>query len=162
MVITFGDEDAAREAFATVQQLHKAALMRLAAAVLIEIAKDGHLQLETTAHDPVTPLDLTQSAAFGLILGSILTTPQFGFATGGTLDAVFAEHEQRDDNVDQKFREQISKALRPGRLVVALYATEVANDEIARQLHPLGGDLFTIDLSSDDEALLAEAVGVKD
>jgi len=125
MVITFDDEDRAREAFAAVQQLHQTALMRLASAALIDIAKDGHLRLETTPHDPVTPLNLTQAAAFGLILGSILTTPQFGFATGGTLDAVFAKHEQRDDSVSQKFRDEVSKALRPGNWAGGLYGSEV-------------------------------------
>lgn len=161
IVVTFDSGERAREAFEKVQQLHQAVLLNLTSAALIEIAKDGHLRLETTPHDPVAPLELTQAAAFGLMLGSILTTPQFGFATGGTLGAVMAKHEQRDDSVDQKFRDHLSKALRPGHWAVAVYATEVANDEVSRQLEPIGGTLFSLDLTAEDEAALAEAVGVE-
>jgi len=161
ILVSFDDEDSARSAFGTVQDLHQHALMRIVGAALVDIAKDGHLTMETTAHDPVTPLNMTEAAAFGLIVGSVLSTPQFGFAVSGTLGAVLEKHEQRDDTVDQKFREQISKAIRPGHWAVVVYAGEVANDEVARQLRPFGGDLFTVDFDADDESSLAREVGVE-
>lgn len=160
ILLSFDNEEPARLAFTAVQELHQSALMRIAGAALVDVGKDGHLSMETTARDPVTPLNMTESAAFGLILGSVLSTPQFGFATGGTLGAVLEKHEQGDDTVDQKLREQISKAIRPGSWAIVVYASEVADDEVSRQLHEFRGDIFTIDLDGRDEADLACEVGV--
>jgi uncharacterized membrane protein len=160
ILVSFGDEPPARQAFSKIQELHQMSLMRLAGAALVDIAKDGHLLMETTPHDPVTPLDMTQAAGFAMLLGSILSTPQFGFAVSGTIGAVFEKHEQRDDSVDQKFRDQVSQAMRPGHWAIVIYASEVANDEVSRQLEPFGGEQFTVNLDSDDEAELAREVGV--
>jgi uncharacterized membrane protein len=161
ILLSLEDEKSARNAFGTVQELHQSALMRIAGAALVDIGKDGHLLMETTAHDPVTPLDMTESAVFGLVLGSILCTPQFGFAVGGTLAAVIEKHEQQDDTVDQLFRDQISKAVRPGRWAIIVYASEVADDEVKRQLQSSRGEFFSIDLDEEDEAKLAREVGIE-
>jgi uncharacterized membrane protein len=154
-------EKSARGAFEAIQALRQSALMRIAGAALVDIGKDGHLIVETTARDPVTPVNMTESAVFGIILGSVLSTPQFGFAVGGTLGAVLEKHEQRDDTVDQKFREQISKAIRPGSWAIVVYASEVADDEVSRQLQEFRGEFFSVDFDADDEADLAREVGVE-
>jgi uncharacterized membrane protein len=161
ILLRFDREKAARRAFQAIQDLHQSALMRIAGAALVDVGKDGHLSMETTAHDPVTPLHMTESAAFGLILGSVLSTPQFGFAVGGTLAAVLEKHEQRDDSVDQRFRDQISQAIRPGCWAIVVYASEVAEGEVSRQLQEFHGELFGIDFDAEDEAELAREVGVE-
>jgi uncharacterized membrane protein len=160
ILIGLDDEENARGAFTKIQELHQIALLNLTGAALVAVAKDGHMDVTTTAHDPIAPIGMAQSAAFGLILGSVLTTPLFGFAVGGTLGAVFEKHEQSDSTLDQKFRQQTSKALKPGHWAVVAYATQVADAELARQLESFGGTLISSEITDEEEAQLANEVGV--
>lgn len=161
LIISFDDPDDATAAFDKILEIHSIALLRLTGAAWISIARDGHLELRTAPHDPTTPLVAAESAAFGQILGSLLTTPVAGFAVGGTLGAVFETMESRDDTVDDDLRKRIGKALRPGKWAVAAYATEVATGEVGRQLEPFGGQLITVEINDAAQTQLAREAGIE-
>ncbi|WP_426520673.1 DUF1269 domain-containing protein [Diaminobutyricibacter sp. McL0618] len=161
MIFGFDKEADATVAFDKVLELHRIALLRLADAAWIAVGRDGHIELRSAPHDPAAPLDVTEAAAFGQILGALVTTPVAGFAVGGTIGAVFETMESSDDTVDGDVRKQIAKALRPGRWAVVVYATQVALGEVRKQFDTMGGTLVTLEIGESAQAELARDGGVE-
>ncbi len=161
IIFGFDDEADATAGFEKILELHRIALLRLADAAWIAVGRDGHIDLRSAPHDPAAPLDATEAAAFGQILGSLVTTPIAGFAVGGTIGAVFETMENTDDTVDGDVRKQIAKALRPGRWAVVAYATQVALGEVRRQFEELRGTVLALDIDKTAQAELARQGGVE-
>jgi uncharacterized membrane protein len=161
MIFGFGSEADATTAFDKILELHRIALLRLTDAAWIAVGRDGHIDLRSAPHDPAAPLDLTEAAAFGQLLGAIITAPVAGFAVGGTVGAYFEAMESEDDTVDDDIRKQITKALRPGRWAVVAYATEVALGEVRKQFGELGGSLVAVEIDDRTQAELARQSGVE-
>ncbi|NEN06734.1 DUF1269 domain-containing protein [Diaminobutyricibacter tongyongensis] len=161
IILSFDKEAEATAAFDKVLELHRIALMRLADAAWIAVGKDGHIELKTAPHDPAAPLDATEGAAFGQILGALVTAPIEGFAVGGTIGAIFKAMETSDDTVDEDIRKQITKALRPGAWAVVAYATQVALGEIRRQFSESDGSLIAVELDGTAQADLARDGGIE-
>ena len=161
MIFGFDKEADATTAFDNVLELHRIALLRLADAAWIAVGRDGHIELKSAPHDPAAPLDVTEAAAFGQILGAVVTTPVAGFAVGGTIGAVFETMENTDDTVDGDVRKQIAKALRPGKWAVVAYATQVALGEVRKQFDGLGGTLVALEISDSTQTELARNGGVE-
>ncbi|WP_345764229.1 DUF1269 domain-containing protein [Diaminobutyricibacter sp. McL0608] len=160
MIFGFDREADASAAFDKILELHRIALLRLADAAWIAVGRDGHIELRSAPHDPTAPLDLTEAAAFGQILGALVTAPVAGFAVGGTIGALFESMETTDDSVDDDIRKQITKALRPGHWAVAAYATEVALGEVRKQFSEAGGSLVAVEIDEQSQADLARESGV--
>ncbi len=161
MVFGFDKEAEATAAFDQILEMHRVALLRLADAVWIAVGRDGHFELKSAPHDPAAPLDASEAAAFGQVLGALVTTPVVGFAVGGTIGAAFETMETSDDTVDGDLRKQIARALRPGKWAVVAYATQVALGEVRKQFDGQGGSLVAVEISDATQAELARDGGVE-
>jgi uncharacterized membrane protein len=161
IIFSFDNEAEASEAFDKIVELHRIALLRLAGAAWVAVGRDGHIELKSAPHDPAAPLDAAEGAAFGQLLGALVTAPIEGFAVGGTIGAVFATMESSDDTVDGDIRKQITKALRPGAWALVAYATQVALGEVRRQFAELGGSMVAVELDDTAQAALARDGGVE-
>jgi uncharacterized membrane protein len=161
IIFSFDKEADATAAFDKILELHRIALLRLTDAAWIAVGRDGHIELRSAPHDPAAPLDAAEGAAFGQILGALVTSPIAGFAVGGTIGAVFETLENTDDTVAGDVRKQITKALRPGGWAVVAYGTQVALGEVRRQFEELGGSMVAVDLDDATQAELARDGGVE-
>lgn len=161
IIFSFDKEAEATAAFEKILELHRIAILRLTGAALIAVGKDGHIELRSAPHDPAAPLDATEGAAFGQVLGALVTAPIEGFAEGGTIGAVFQTLETSDDTVDADIRKQITKALHPGGWAVVAYATQVALGEIRRQFEESTASMIAVELDDTAQAELARDGGVE-
>jgi uncharacterized membrane protein len=157
---TFDDAETARGAFDRLGELHGVALLRLTGLVLVEVAKDGHLEMTTAPHDPAAPESEAAAAAFAQILGSLLATPLIGSKVGGTVDAVVDRIAENADTPERALRKNVASILKPGKWSVVGYANEVAESALRTELGDQASAFSFWHIDEHEEASLAEDAGV--
>jgi|SoiMethySBSTD1v2_1073268.scaffolds.fasta_scaffold729004_1 uncharacterized membrane protein len=159
MIFDFADQGRAQAAYERIQELDRAALLTLVGAALLTVDTAGQVIMTKASYGKADRTRVVQSAAFGLILGSLALAPVLGFAAGGVIGTIFTAHEERDGSVDARFRKRVTDMMKPGHWVLAVYAVEVAVDEFAQQLDSFGGTRLVAALSPADDTALAQVLG---
>lgn len=162
IILDFAEQGDAQSAYERIHELNGAAVLTLVGAALIAVDAAGQVVMTKASFGKADKARAVQSAAFGLILGSLVLAPVLGFAAGGVIGDVFTAQEKNDDHGDPKFRRRVTESVRSGHWIVALYAVEVAHDELARQLASFGGTMFISRLSAEDDLALAAVLGAQE
>ncbi|GAA3861400.1 hypothetical protein GCM10022381_02180 [Leifsonia kafniensis] len=162
IIVDFSDQDQAQAAYERIHELNGAALLTLVGAAVLTVDDADQVVMTKASYGKLDRVRAVQSAAFGLILGSLALAPVLGFAAGGIIGDVFKAHEKNDDLVDSKFRRRATEAVKHGHWALALYAIEIAEGEFARQLEPFGGSMLVSALSPDDDLALAQVLGAEE
>lgn len=159
IIFSFTDQDQAQGAYERIQELNDAAVLTLVGAAMLSVDGAGEVVMTKASFGKADRARAVQSAAFGLILGSLALAPVLGFAAGGVIGDVFEAREKHDDQVDSKFRRRVTESMKLRHWALALYAVEVAEGELGRQLQPFGGTMLVSRLSAEDDLALAQVLG---
>jgi uncharacterized membrane protein len=157
---TFDDEETSRHVFDRFQRMHDTALLNLTGLVLIYVARDGHLEVTTSPHDPVAPERERDVVSFSQILGALLAAPLLGATVGGTTEAV-ADKVTRSDLSARGLRKHAGKILAPGKWAVVGYASQVAERAIRTDLQKDAPDLAFWEIEDATADTMSSDAGVQ-
>ena len=159
IVLAYDDEERAKDALATAEDLRREGVITLESASVVRRRADG--AVEFSEKGDVSDRWATAGGAFwGLILGAALAAPVVGIGLGAAVGALAAR--RSDLGIDDDFQRQIGEKLSPGRAAVVLLASATYREAAIREASRLGGELVTTDLPPDVEDRLRRAVASAD
>ena len=154
VVITFDDENGAREAVHALRNIEKAGRLNIEDSAVIRRDEDGKIHVDNQASGAVKG-GATIGGVLGLIIGGILF-PIGGLILGAVGGAAVGK--MMDTGVDKKFVQDVSDSLQPGSS--ALFVTSTGGDPAAvvAALHQFKGTVYHTNLSSEAEQSLRSAL----
>ena len=151
VVIGYEDEDAARNAYAEVQELHRQFVVQLSGLAIITVDTEGRSHVDTPGR--IVGASAASGAMFGMLFGLLFLSPAIGALIGGAMGALVGQLNKT--GVNNSFRDQVREILTPGHTVVVIMATKITDDKFAAAMRPFGGQILHTSLSADDERELA-------
>jgi uncharacterized membrane protein len=154
VVITFDDENGAREAVHALRNIEKAGRLNIEDSAVIRRDEDGKIHVDNQASGAVKG-GATIGGVLGLIIGGILF-PIGGLILGAVGGAAVGK--MMDTGVDKKFVQDVSNSLQPGSS--ALFVTSTGGDPAAvvSAFKPFKGTVYHTNLSSETEQSLRSAL----
>lgn len=154
VVMTFDNEDDARNAAEALHNLEKAGRLNIEDSAVIRRDPDGKLHVDNRVSGAVKG-GAAIGGILGLLVGSIIF-PIGGLILGAAGGALVGK--SLDTGVDKKFVEDVSNSLQPGNS--ALFITSTGGDPAAvvAALKPFTGTLYHTNLSSEAEDTLRAAL----
>jgi uncharacterized membrane protein len=154
VVLTFDDENEAREAANALRNIEKAGRLNIEDTAVIHRGADGKIHVDNQVSGAVKG-GAAIGGILGLIIGGIL------FPIGGLVLGVAggaAVGKMMDTGVDKKFVQDVSNSLQPGSS--ALFVTSTGGDPAAvvAALHQFKGTVYHTNLSSEAEQSLRSAL----
>ncbi|MDF3040242.1 MAG: Membrane protein of uknown function [Thermomicrobiales bacterium] len=154
VVLTFDDENAAREAANALHSIEKAGRLNIEDTAVIRRDMDGKIHVDNQVSGAVKG-GAAIGGVLGLIIGGILF-PIGGLILGAAGGAAVGK--MMDTGVDKKFVQDVSDSLQPGGS--ALFVTSTGGDPAAvvAALQPFKGTVYHTNLSSEAEQSLRSAL----
>jgi uncharacterized membrane protein len=154
VVLTFDEENEAREAANALHNIEKAGRLNIEDSAVIRRDPDGKIHVDNQVSGAVKG-GAAIGGILGLIIGGLL------FPIGGLILGVAggaAVGKMMDTGVDKKFVEDVSNSLKPGGS--ALFVTSTGGDPAAvvAALKPFKGTVYHTTLSSEAEQSLRDAL----
>jgi uncharacterized membrane protein len=149
IVIAFDNMTEAQQVADSFKELSKGGGIRLTDMRVVTKDADGRLQAHDEAGHPVA-----WSALGGGVLGGLLffLMPVLGIAIGALAGGAIAK--SLDLDIDKKFIQDVSEALKPNTSAVFIQAAEGNQAAILSALKPYKGTLIQTNLSTDMEEQL--------
>ena len=148
IVITFDNDDEARNAYDKVLNLQEDLVLELAGLALVKVDASGKTQVETP-HSGDLKAGVGRGALFGALLGLLFFVPFLGLAVGGALGALFAHLDKSPVNAE--FRDRIHAAVTAGKSAVVVYASTIDEDAFTEGMRPFGGTSVRTTISEEEE-----------
>ncbi|MER8232649.1 DUF1269 domain-containing protein [Streptomyces sp. NPDC094049] len=152
IVIGYDDHQVAEEALATVKDLERDHVVRLAGLAVVSRDAEGETHVDTSRR--VVGATAATGALWGTVFGILFLLPGVGLLTGAALGGLVGRLAQ--SGVDDRFREQVDALLGPGTAAVVIMASKVTEDKFTAAMRPHGGTVLKTSLSDEDERDLAE------
>ena len=154
VVITFDEENEAREAVHALRNIEKAGRLNIEDTAVIRRDEDGKIHVDNQVSGAVKG-GAAIGGILGLIIGGILF-PIGGLILGAVGGAAVGK--MMDTGVDKKFVQDVSNSLQPGGS--ALFVTSTGGDPAAvvSALKPFKGTVYHTNLSSEAEQSLRSAL----
>jgi uncharacterized membrane protein len=154
VVLTFDDENEAREAATALRNIEKAGRLNIEDTAVIRRAADGKIHVDNQASGAVKG-GAAIGGMLGLIIGGIL------FPIGGLILGVAggaAVGRMMETGVDKKFVEDVSNSLEPGSSALFVTATGGDPAAVVAALSQFHGTVYHTTLSSEAEETLRNAL----
>ena len=154
VVLTFDDENEAREAAHALRNIEKAGRLNIEDTAVIHRGADGKVHVDNQVSGAVKG-GAAIGGMLGLIIGGIL------FPIGGLILGVAggaAVGKMMDTGVDKKFVQDVSNSLQPGSSALFVTATGGDPAAVVAALHQFKGTVYHTNLSSEAEQSLRSAL----
>jgi uncharacterized membrane protein len=158
IVLSFEEQDRARQAYAKVQRLSDDGLVDLAGLVLVRADDRGRMRVEAPGGVGKAQLAAVRGGFFGLLIGLLLLTPVFGLVVGAVVGAVLSARDP--SGLDSRFRNRVREIVGTGRSAVVVYATRVEQPGFLKELEPFGATVPAgTELEADEPELVRAMTG---
>ncbi len=156
-IITFPDENKAKEVLKSLKKLEKEKLLKLEDAAVLTKGEDGKIKVDQTL-DATAKKGAISGGAIGVVIGTMVGGP-IGGALVGAAAGAFAGKKIDYGIPDEKI-EAVSEALEnhSSAIFVKTTLTERNRPILRRLMLDAGGTLFELELSDKNEADFNEAL----
>ena len=156
IVLTYPDQQSGEKVFAELDELRKQQLLDLEDAALAYKDEKGKVKIKQTLEKQYTGAAAVWGGFWGLLIGLLFLSPIFFGVIGALLGGILGR--TADIGIDNKFIKEVGDSLYPGGTAVFMLATKVTEDKVIDDLAQFGGQVYKTNLSSEDEALLKQAL----
>lgn len=152
IVIGYEDPTVAENAYQAVQNLQQAYVVDLNGLAVVSVDADGRTHVETPSK--IVGVSAASGALWGAVFGILFLVPGLGLSAGAATGGLLGRLGR--SGVDEQFRNQVQKMLKPGSAAVVVMASKIAEDKFAAAVRPYGGIVLKTSLGDEDEKELAE------
>jgi len=151
IVIGYGDQATATQAYNEVLTLQKDFIVELTGLAIVRVDNEGKSHVETP--QKIVGVSAASGAMWGMLIGILFLVPFLGLAFGGAMGALMGK--MGKSGIDDAFRSQVQALLKPGGAAVVVMASKITDDKFADAMKQYGGTLLKTSLSDADEKELA-------
>jgi uncharacterized membrane protein len=156
-IITFPEEETAREVLKSLKKLEKDKMLKLEDAAVITKGADGKAKISQTL-DATKAKGAISGGAIGLVIGTMVGGPIGGALLGAAAGAFAGK--KIDYGISNDKIEAVSEALEKNSSAIFVKATLTEQNRpiIRRLMKDAGGTLYELELSDEAEADFNEAL----
>ncbi|MDX6356369.1 MAG: hypothetical protein QOF98_3272 [Streptomyces sp.] len=152
IVIGYDDPTVAENAYQAVQNLQQAYVVNLNGLAVVSVDADGKTHVDTPSK--IVGVSAASGALWGAVFGILFLVPGLGLPAGAAMGGLLGRLGR--SGVDEQFRGQVQKMLKPGSAAVVIMASKITEDKFAAAMQPYGGIVLKTSLNDEDEKELAE------
>jgi uncharacterized membrane protein len=153
VVVTFANENGAKDMLQKVKELQDKELIRLQDAATAIRHQNGKIKVKQATS--LVGAGTLGGAFWGMLIGLLFFVPFLGMAAGAATGALFGK--ATDYGINDDFIKKISAAIQPGYSALFLMVDRAQVDKVVEELKPLGGEVVYTSLSPKEERHLKEA-----
>lgn len=152
MVIGYDDPETARQAYATVQELHRDHVISVSGLAVVSVDAQGETHVDTPSR--LIGPSAAAGAVWGMVFGVLFLLPGVGLVAGAAVGGILGKLVK--SGIDERFRGQVQDLLKPGTAAVAVMGLVAAEDSFTEAMQRHGGTVLKTSLDATEERELAE------
>jgi uncharacterized membrane protein len=158
IVLAFKSEQGAQGALATLSNLQKQELIKLADAATVVRKADGKVKVKQAVD--LVGAGALGGAFWGMLIGLIFLVPWLGLAIGAISGAIAGRFS--DIGIDDKFIREVGATVEPGHSALFMLVERMTEDRVLPELQKFHPIVLRTNLSAEDEAKLRAAFGAEE
>ncbi|MFD9407943.1 DUF1269 domain-containing protein [Streptomyces sp. NPDC059989] len=152
IVIGYDHPETARQAYATVQELHRDHVISVSGLAVVSVDAEGETHVDTPSR--LIGPSAAAGAVWGMVFGVLFLLPGVGLVAGAAVGGLLGKLGK--SGVDDSFRRQVQDLLKPGSAAVAIMGLMVSEDRFTDAMRRHGGTVLQTSLGAAEENELAE------